>query len=282
MKVEKKENKIVMKDETIAKGAFLTLGSALPSEYYAMLNNVSRQFPAIQRSSDNFYKSHSQFMQFTIDVTCLTSIRSIKQILAEIEKIKGALEEGVINQRKKQIEIKRKNKQLLTIKDECDRELLEVEIEELSRQLVNTERYIKGAIRKISSFVAQYKSLMASIGKEVLTEEDYEKDEERYHIMTSFSQALNAARSRGGRIDEGNHIYIFQLGINGAAAQEEVDKYLKKEAKIFQDGMCPPHDMTIDWLRAMADKYSGSAMDYNARRGMFLLDSDSLHRGVLK
>ena len=36
-----------------------------------------------------------------------------------------------------------------------------------------------------------------------------------------MKQALNSARPRNGHIDEGNMIYLFDLGISGAQAQAE-------------------------------------------------------------
>ena len=74
---------------------------------------------------------------------------------------------------------------------------------------------------------------MKHIGKEELTEADYELEEARYHIMTCMKQALNSARPRGGTIDEGNMIYLFDLGINAAQAQAEVFAYLQWENKIL-------------------------------------------------
>jgi hypothetical protein len=81
---------------------------------------------------------------------------------------------------------------------------------------------MEGAVRKLNFFINQYDNILAKIGKTEITEEDYEQEEKRYHVMTCMKQGLNAARSRGGVIDEGNMIYLFDLGINAAQAQAEV------------------------------------------------------------
>ena len=60
-------------------------------EYKSMLANIQEKAPAIAQASSNFYKSHSQMMSVTLDVTAITPIRSIKHSLAEIEKTKAAL-----------------------------------------------------------------------------------------------------------------------------------------------------------------------------------------------
>ncbi len=100
--------------------------------------------------------------------------------------------------------------------------MLEIEILVIQGHLEGTRNAVQGAVRKMNFFTNQYDNLMKKIGKEELTEEDYELEEARYHIMTCMKQALNSARPRQGVIDEGNMIYLFDLGINAAQAQAEV------------------------------------------------------------
>lgn len=64
------------------------LSNALPAvkpEYGLMLKNIQTHMPAVVRDTSNFHKSHSQFMQVTLDITAISPIRSIKHTLAEIE-----------------------------------------------------------------------------------------------------------------------------------------------------------------------------------------------------
>ena len=108
---------------------------------------------------------------------------------------------------------------------------------------------------------------MEKIGKEELTEEDYELEEIKYHIMTCMKQALNSARPRGGVIDEGNMIYLFDLGINAAQAQAEVFAYLNWENEIVKDGKAPEHHHTVQWLEACADRWAHCPGDFANSRG---------------
>ena len=61
----------------------IQLSSAKP-EYKSMLANIKDKAPAIAQASTNFYKSHSQMMSVTLDVTAITPIRSVKHSLAEM------------------------------------------------------------------------------------------------------------------------------------------------------------------------------------------------------
>ena len=247
-------------------------------EYNVMLKNIDEKLPAVLHDSSNFYKSHSQFMGVTVDVTALTPIRSVKHSLAEIDRTKAALQEAYIGMQKKQIEIRRKEHQLCNDAnlDQFDRELLEVEIVELQSQLKSTQDHVQGAIRKMNFFVNQHDQLMKKLGKTELTEEEFEREEARYHIMTCMKQALNAARTRGGVIDEGNFIYLFELGINAAQAQAEMFAYLQLENQLISEGKAPTHEMTVRWLEACADKWVDCPREFAERRGFQILDTTSL------
>ena len=248
-------------------------------EYKQMLTNINTTLPAIQQSSSNFYKSHSQFMGVMLDVTAITPIRSVKHTLAELDKTRMALEEAQLKMMKKDIELRQKEKKMADgdYKDEFERELLDTEILEIKVNMNNIQNSVSGAIRKMNFFTNQYKSILKKLGKDDITEEEYEKEESRYHVMTCMKQALNAARARGGVIDEGNLIYLFDMGINSAQAQAEIYAYLEMENKLMKEGKAPTHEMTMQWLEACADKFSGDAEKFAERRGFKLYDEESLN-----
>ena len=252
-------------------------------EYKGMLKNISTNLPAIKKSSSNFYKSHSQFMGVMLDVTAITPIRSIKHTLAELDKTRMALEEAHLKMMKKDIELRAKEKKLDDgdYKDDFEKETLGVEILEIKVNMNNIQNSITGAVRKMSFFTTQYNSILKKLGKDDITEEEYEKEESRYHVMTCLKQALNAARARGGVIDEGNLIYLFDMGINSAQAQAEVYAYLEMENKLMAEGKAPTHEMTMQWLEACADKFSSDAEKFAERRGFKLYDEDSLNTKLL-
>tara|TARA_R110002020_G_scaffold155182_3_gene336046 strand:- start:5820 stop:6671 length:852 start_codon:yes stop_codon:yes gene_type:complete len=261
----------------------LTDSPLVKKEYKQMLTNINSSLPAIKKSSGNFYKSHSQFMGVMLDVTAITPIRSVKHTLAELDKTRMALEEAQLKMMKKDIELRKKEKELEDGKynDQFERETLETEILEIKVNMSNIQNSISGAIRKMNFFTNQYKSILKKLGKDDITEEEYEKEESRYHVMTCLKQALNAARARGGVIDEGNLIYLFDMGINSAQAQAEIYSYLKRENDLMNQGKAPTHEMTMQWLEACADKFSGDAEKFAERRGFKLYDEESLNTKLL-
>jgi hypothetical protein len=137
---------------------------------------------------------------------------------------------------------------------------------------------MKGAIRKMSFLMTQYRSVLDHIGKDFITEEDYEREEKRYHVMTALKQALNSARPRGGVIDEGNSIYLFDIGVNVSHAQAEIFNYLKIENEMISKGQAPSHEMTVEWLEKCADKFQNCSEEFAKSRGFTILDEKSLTR----
>jgi hypothetical protein len=186
-----------------------------------------------------------------------------------------ALEEGNIKIRRKRLELEKKERELMSAQgDEMDSLL--IDIDELRMGIANIEDAAGGAVRRIANALDQYENILSSLGKAHLTELDYEKDEIRYHIMTAFNQALTSARAKGGIIDEGNHIYLFQLGINGAVAQAEVTAFLQAEQEELNQNKAPSHNAIIVWLNLLADRFEKAPETYAAHRNMQILNESIL------
>jgi len=270
-----------MKNKNIIKQDINIHLPAAKPEYKSMLANIQEKAPAIAQASSNFYKSHSQMMSVTLDVTAITPIRSVKHSLAEIEKTKAALQEGYFRMKKDEVKLKKIERKITQEEDYLERELLEIKRDELIARAESSRGYVEGAIRKLNFFTNQYDSLMEKLGKDTLTEEDYEEEEIKYHIMTCMKQALNAARSRNGMIDEGNLIYIFDLGINAAQAQAEVFSYLQWENELVKQGKAPEHHHTVQWLEGCAEKWKHCPTDFANSRGFQIMDRTSLTNTTL-
>lgn len=248
---------------------------ALPEQYTPILSKIDSILPLANIDTENFNKSSSQFKMATLDVMDLTPINSAKHLLAVIQRTRQAIEEASISLRRKKMKLKNKELELIT-SENIDAEELAIDIDELKIEINNIETAGRGAVRKLANALSQYQSILDSLGKDHLTELDYEKDQIRYHIMTAFNQALTAARSRGGLIDEGNHIYLFQLGINGAVAQREITALLEAEQEALNKGLMPSHEGLIQWLNALADKFADAPVNYAKQRNLEVLNTELL------
>ena len=215
-----------------------------------MLKHINTLLPAIKKTSANFYKSHSQFMGVMLDVTAITPVRSLKHTLAELNRTRLALEEAYLKMNENDILIKKREKQLENPDlDPIDREHSEHKLLKLKVNGANIMNSVQGAVRKMSFFTTQYPCM---------------------------KQALNAARARGGQIDEGNLIYLFDMGINSAVAQKEICGYLKRENDMMANGENPTHEMTMQWLEHCAEIFKEDSQKFADRRGFQLMDQKSL------
>lgn len=245
----------------------LALTTPLPAAYAQMIDSITERLPAISESSQAFYKSDSQVKMVTLDVNDLTDIGAAKHILARIERKRAALRESEIGLRRKRIDLAEAEERLATAEG-YDAQRLEVDIVELASQIEDTTNYQAGAVREIRHLVEQYEAICQRLGVDIITEEMYEADQPRYHVIRAFSQALAAARSRQGLIDEGNFIYFQDLGINGAAAQRELIAYLETEQQVLNEGRVPTFEMQHSWLMAVGDKFAGEVSRYAEHRGL--------------
>ncbi len=237
-------------------------------EYADMLAIVNSNLPEIQKSKENFNKTQSQFMDNMLTVSHPTPLRNARQILAEMNKTELALKEAYIKVYKKEVEIEIKKRDLETESDELKQKLIQLDILELHTQLEATKSAIGGAIRKLTNYSVQYNAILEKHNLINFSEEDFEKEEEKYHIMKAFDQGVTAARSRGGTIDEGNLIYLTQIGINGASAQKNVFEYLNKEGRLIKEGKEPTHEMYLSFLEEMAEKYKNCSVKYANTKGL--------------
>jgi len=249
----------------------------LPAHYEKMSQRINEIMPRVQSSSTAFYKSDSQLKIVSLDITDLTDLGVAKHILARIEKKKSALKSSEIETRRKEIKLQKKESKLVSATD-FDASLLELDIMQLKSEIEDTRNYQFGAIRELAFLVEQYDAICHKLRVDVITEEMYEADQPRYHVIKAFSQALAAARARQGLIDEGNFIYFQDLGINGAAAQREVIALLEAEQEMLNNGQVPTFELQYEWLQKIGDKFAPEVARYAASKGFIPLVENALSR----
>jgi hypothetical protein len=179
---------------------------------------------------DNFSKSQSNFMDTMLVFNAPTTVRNLRQISAEIESKKGALLENQHKLRKAQIVLRKKIRDLELMKndpesDPFDIELLEVDIEHSIANRDNAKSYIEAALKTILCMKQQYDTILKNKGITDVTELDFEKEEEEYHIKKSSQQAFEDILA-SGRISVGNNRYLLQLGIMPNLVHEFWIKFL--------------------------------------------------------
>jgi len=245
-------------------------------EYTAMVAKIQENLPMVREASSNFGKSQSQFMDNFLTVSHPTPLRNARQTLAEMNKSIEALREAQYNVSKKQLQLQRLERDLISETDDIKRQEIQLEIDFESSRLSSTMMYVEGAIRSVANYTEQYKQILNHAGVEQMTEVEFEKEEEKYHVMKAFDQALCAARSRGGLIDEGNHIYFSQIGVNGAMAQNFINQFFAQEKSNLEKGGVLTADFQRAFLEDMAKFFKGCSDSVAAAKGMLPVNTAAL------
>lgn len=248
---------------------------SIPKQYHGMIELINTKIGQLGETSNNFYKTQSQFMDNVLTVAQLTPIRSLRQILSEIERIQAALTEAHFKRKKINLEIEARVNTQVEALTAVQNKLRLIEIEELRAGIESSNKYIAASIRRLTAYIEQFESIAKKFNCLNFTEADFEKQEEEYHIKTAFSQAITAARARDGLVDEGNHIYFMQLGISGHDAQRDITDLFKKELSSNTDPKSN-YKLIIDFLETSYQKYKGQAYNHMEYRGLSPISKTAL------
>lgn len=261
-----------------------------------MLSRIAEKGAEITAAIGHFGKTQSQFMDNFLTLGFPSPSRNLHQCLAQMEQIRQAMRDTHFKIRKTDIEIRKKEIELKELQNDkwvelqssdgdnvfkAQFDLLNVEIEEIKTQREASKTYLAGAVRRYTNYLNQYEQIRKGMGLEdgePITEEKFEAYEEEYHIKRAFEQALHAARSHGGVIDEGNHIYLFQIGINGSQAQREVFLYLNMEGKAIDADVPMDHRSQLEFLDRMANKFKGCAKRYGENKHLLWQDPATMFK----
>lgn len=173
--------------------------------------------------------------------------------------IESYSEKSVSPEKKRNLKLKKRFEELKFLIPK-----LKIELEEVQSGLADSRVYIEGALRTIAQHQRAYDSILKAHNLEGWTEEDYENEEARYHVMTAFAQSMEDVYSRGGIIDKGDLIYMRQIGIHPAIATKELRTHMAlMDSKMSDDSRVNAiedhSDDMIKFLSEMADKYSHAA-----------------------
>ena len=247
----------------------------------ACMGDVSRRdtsdlLTLATRSAEAFHKQGSQLKMVTLDVTEHTPVGIARHLVAIIERTRSALRESEINVRRAELDREEAEDRAAAAVDRITRERAHLDALEAGNRVDSTRAAQRGALRKLTQALREYEAICEQLGVDVITEDMVEENDVTHHLMRAMSQALAAARARGGLIDEGNHIYLQDLGVNGAAAQRELTAYLEAEQNLINEGRVPTFHMQVDFLRRFAERYGPQVHQYVHHRGLLPLIEEAL------
>lgn len=187
---------------------------------------------AIQNSRElqNIWNhSHSQWDWKHINLSYHSPLKNMRQIAAEINRKKNALNEAKWRQIEQEVKI-RKIEEKLEIGDldywkEVD---LKVKLAKLKEGMAEGIVYIEGAMKDILALNDLYEQLKNKASE--FSENDFEKEESKNHLKRSVVQCIRDVR-QSGSITKGEQEYLEQIGVNPGKMQVLIRQYILKEVE---------------------------------------------------
>ncbi|MDH3981275.1 MAG: hypothetical protein OES84_00065 [Kiritimatiellaceae bacterium] len=191
--------------------------------------NLKKAQTAITELSDDYRihnHSNSQFSWQRFVLNHHGGLRNIRQITAEINRKRQALNEAQHNYNRKNIEVKVLRKRSESTAEILDKQLIHADIDKLESELILALEPIEGAIKDILTLKKAYDEIM--VNYQNYTEADFEREEVEYWIRRLFNQAICDLREFD-RITAGNQAAIGQMGLNVSHVEAKLNDYLAKE-----------------------------------------------------
>ena len=216
----------------------------LPTITPKKMAKISKRMVEIDRANNTAGKRNTQNTIQLMSLTMLTDApyRRLRQILAQIEKKRSAVESAYWALRKGNLA----KKEWIEKGDE----LSMINLEEAEHGEERGKIYIDGALREIGVLQDAYEEIRKSNDiPELWDEEDAELDEIRHHVRQAFRQSHRDMILQG-RISNGNAEYLEQYGIHVQTASRVIGDYIVGCEKMMDEEKIMP---TIDHLYEFLD-----------------------------
>ena len=176
--------------------------------------------------------SHSQWTWKHINLSYHSPFKNMRQIAAEINSKKNALNEAKWRKIKNEAKMRKIEEQLVHGVDDYWKEVdLKIKLAELKEGDIESTTFIEGAMKDVLALQEMYEQLKEKVNS--FNEEDFELEETKSHLKRSIVQCIRDVR-QAGVISKGEQEYVEQIGVNPSKLQKLIQNYVKQEAE--QDG----------------------------------------------
>jgi hypothetical protein len=169
-------------------------------------------------------RSHTNWLWRHVNLTYHSPIQNIRQLAAEIQKKRGAINSAKWGQLKGEIAIRRMEERLEAGDLHPQKELeLRMSLAQSKEAMADGMAYIEGAMKDILELGDLHQQLIEKHGP--VTETMVEEEETKTHLKRSLVQCLRDVRQQG-TISKGEQEYLEQIGANVSKVQAEMQNYV--------------------------------------------------------
>ena len=225
----------------------------------------------IAREHKKYGRRNSQWTIKNLTLSWDTPSRNLRQISAEMKKKEEALFEHKYKHKENMIKLEEYKRKLDKESDDLKRRRLELKIE---KEVVGFQRgigYIEGALKDILILRKCYDDIIQKYGLQ--TEEDFEKWEQKHHIMRSIRQCVRDVRERG-KITKGEQEFIEQWGGNPSYMHKRIIDHVNAE----HNSNDPSGLLLNEFVNKMAEEFK----DLNLKQLDYHGFKDDIQKDLLK
>ena len=244
-KIVKKEKTKIVKQETI--------GFAIQSNNIneAAVEKVSQYLPELDIKTKAFGSQNSQTTLTMMSLTMLggqSSFRMLRQILAEVEKRKGALSESQVTHAKFVREIEK-------LEDQTDDPVQAARYRKACVSITTLEGKINGSFADIATLIDAYNNIKETRGiSDEWDEVAFESAEKKHHVRRCFEMMYRNMLD-GGRIHTSTIEYMQQFGVHPQVCEKEARGYIAYTEDRIAQGEIPHANDLEEFLDEMGEKY---------------------------
>lgn len=232
------------------------------------LAKISEKMKEMDRANNSFGKSKTQTTSqlMTLTMLCDAPYRRLRQVLAQIDKKRAALEETAFKLRKSNYRLKK-------YREKTD-ELSLIKADEIQHQMHRSRMYVEGALKELAMYQDTYDEIKRSHGiPDNWDEMDMEKEEISNHVRMAFRNCLRNMLVTGG-MNMGTLEYLEQFGIHPITAKKLITDYLAEVEAMVEDGKYPSVTHLYDFLDRCAEIFQDAHHAVMSRIGIQSLLKD--------
>jgi len=213
------------------------------------VEKVNRFLPELDEKTRAFDRNNSQTTLSMMTLTMMTGqspYRMMRQIMAEVEKRKGALVEA-------QVKHARVLKEIEKLQDSEDT-VSQAKYRQKCVNIVTMESKINGSFKDIATLIDAYNNIKEKNGIEEWDEVAFENEEKKHHVRRGF-ELMYRNLLDGGRASTSTIEYCQQYGVHPQVCLTEVSGYVQYTSERIANSDLPHANDLEEFLDEMADKY---------------------------
>ena len=217
------------------------------------LENAEKAIAKVQYTERIWDRSRSQWMLKFLTCSNADGWLRLRQISAEMNRKRMALQEAKFGYMKKLTEAKIRRDEMLEEENENKSLLLEIEAVEFETQATELLVKVEGALKECETLGQMHDELKERLGD--ITEEEFEKAQTKAHIKRAVMQSIREVKECG-KIRCGNAEYLEQTGLSTTAILKDIFIFLEEESQAGIEDTTMLHK----FLEDTADKYQGASI----------------------